>query len=260
MHRNTNTDAGLVRSSQTKLIPGPKILFFDIESTNLNAPFGTILCIGYKFLDDPKIHVPTIMDSHSKGMLDDRGLVERFAKIWDWADYCCGHYAQRFDLPMIQSKLIKYDLPPLSPKVLIDTWRVARDNLKMHSNRLGAIAEYLGCKTSKSPITFDDWLRAAHGDKKSLKYIVEHCRLDVLVLEEVFLKLRPLIKKEPARQLFITTDAVKEQEVCIACGSDRVTRQGFRVSRTRKYQQLKCQDCGKWMQATHSSGQTLTVG
>jgi len=244
---------------QPKIL-GPKVLFFDIESTNLNAPFGTILCIGYKFLDDPKVHIPTIIDHSKNGMLDDRGLVERFSTVWNWSDYTCGHYAQRFDLPMIQSKLIKYGLPPLAPKPLIDTWRVARDNLKMHSNRLGAIAEYLGCETSKSPITFDDWLRAAHGDKKSLKYIVEHCRLDVLVLEEVFLKLRPLIKNEPARALFIEqpTDALLGN--CIACGSDRLVRQGFKVTRTCRRQQFQCQSCGKWQQSKHSEKRAELVG
>ena len=227
----------------------PKVLFFDIESTNLNAPFGTILCIGYKFLGDPKVHVPTILEYSKKGMLDDKGLVERFAKIWDWSDYTCGHYAQRFDLPMIQSKLIKYGLPPLAPKPLIDTWRVARDNLKMHSNRLGAIAEYLGCQNSKSPITFDDWLAAAHGDKKSLKYIVEHCRLDVLVLEEVFLKLRPLMKNEPSRHLFIEKDPL-DPETCIACGSTKLQQRGYAVTRVSRYPRLQCTSCGKWMRGT----------
>ena len=242
---------------QPKHIAGPKILFFDIESTNLNAPFGTILCIGYKFLHDPKVHVPTILEFSKNGMLDDRGLVENFSKVWEWADYTCGHYAQRFDLPMIQSKLIKYGLPPLGPKLLIDTWRVARDNLKMHSNRLAAIAEYLGTKHSKSPITFDDWLRAAHGDKKSLKYIVEHCRLDVLVLEDVFLKLRPLMKNEPARQLFLEDES---KEVCISCGKSRLQRRGNMVTKTRRYPRLQCQDCGKWQRGTHSEAVTLLVG
>lgn len=238
----------------------PKVLFFDIESTNLNAPFGTILCIGYKFLGDPKVHIPTIVHHSKRGMLDDQGLVERFSKIWNFSDYAVGHYAQRFDLPMIQSKLIKYGLPPLSPKPLIDTWRVARDNLKMHSNRLGAIAEYLGCETSKSPITFDDWLRAAHGDKKSLKYIVEHCRLDVLVLEEVFLKLRPLMKNEPARQLFLDEQTDAQFGLCTACGSPDLTRQGYKVTRTCRRQQFQCQSCGKWQSSKYYEKRAELVG
>ena len=241
---------------EPKHIQGPKCLFFDIESTNLNAPFGTILCIGYKWLGDPKVHVPTILEFSKNGMLDDKGLVEHFAKIWEWSDYACGHYAQRFDLPMIQSKLIKHGLPPLGPKHLIDTWRVARDNLKMHSNRLAAIAEYLEVKHSKSPINFGDWLKAAHGDKKALKYIVEHCRLDVLVLEEVFQKLRPLIKNEPSRQLFVED----EREACICCGSKNLQHRGYAVTKTRKYPRLQCQDCGKWMKENISQARALLVG
>ena len=35
---------------------------------------------------------------------------------------------------------------------------------------------------------------------------------------------------------------------CPTCQSTHVTRQGFKVSRTRKYRQYKCQDCGSWFQ------------
>src|SRR3990167_4063582 len=160
----------------------PKVLIWDIESTNLSATFGTILCVGYKWLGNPKVYVPTILDYSKKGMLDDKGLVKEFARVYETSDYTCAHYGSRFDLPMINTKLVKHGLPPLSPKPLLDTWKVARRHLKMHSNRLAALAEYLGCAHSKSPINFDDWLKAAAGNKRALKAVTEHCRLDVLVL------------------------------------------------------------------------------
>ena len=235
----------------------PKILFFDIESTALNATFGTILCIGYKFLGDPKVHVPTIMDYAKKGMRDDRGLVERFAKIYDWADYSVGHYSSRFDLPMIRTKLLKYGFPPLAPKPHLDTWWIARRELKLHSNRLAVLQDFLGCKASKTPLKPDDWLSAALGDKKALKYIVEHCKFDVLVLEEVFLKLRPLAKEEPARGLFLEDI---DPMTCASCGSNRVTRQGYRVAKTRKYQQFQCQDCGKWQRTGKAAAMVQLAG
>src|SRR5262245_60717008 len=121
----------------------PKILFFDIESTGLNATFGTILCIGYKWWGQPKVHVPTILDYSKNNLLDDKGLVREFAKIYEQADFCCGHYASRFDVPMIQSKLLRYGLGPLPPVPLIDTWRVARDTFKFHNNRLATIQGFL---------------------------------------------------------------------------------------------------------------------
>lgn len=218
----------------------PKVLFFDIEATGLNATFGTILCIGYKFLGDPKVHVPTIMDFSNKNYLDDKGLVERFAKIYEWADYAVGHYASRYDVPMIQAKLLRYGLPPLAPTPLIDTWRVARDTFKFHNNRLATIQGFLGLEHEKTAISFDDWLQAAHGNKKALKQVVEHCRLDVLVLEEAFVKMRPWIKNEPSRKLFF------DHGSCISCGSGRLQARGLQVAKTRKYHRYQCQDCGKW--------------
>lgn len=233
----------------------PRCLFFDIESTNLNATFGTILCIGYKWLGNPRVYVPTILDYSKTNFLDDRGLVKAFSEVYNSADYSCGHYAQRFDVPMIQSKLIKYGLPPLAPIPLIDTWRVARDNFKLHSNRLATIQEFLGVEHSKTSINFDDWLQAAHGNKRALRQVVEHCRLDVLVLEEVFLKLRPLIKTEPSRQLF-TEDRGME---CIACGSKKLQCRGYQVAKTRKFKRLQCQSCGKWQRENKSSTTKLEL-
>lgn len=232
----------------------PKVLFFDIESTGLNATFGTILCIGHKFLSDPEVHVPTILDKRrKKDMLDDKALVERFSKVYNWCDYSVGHYSSRFDLPMIRTKLLKYGLPPLPPKPHIDTWWIARRELKLHSNRLAVLQDFLGVAHSKTPLKPDDWIQAAHGSKAALDYIVEHCRQDVLVLEEVFLKLRPLAKEEPNRRLFLPEEA---PESCQSCGSIRLTRQGFRVAKTRRYQQWQCQDCGKWSRSVYADTET----
>lgn len=253
---------------------GPRILVWDIESTNLNATFGTILCIGYKWIDKPKVHVPTILEHSKNGMLDDRGLVEEFARVYNEADYTTAHYGVRFDLPMIKTKLLKYGLPPLPPKPLIDTWWVARRELRLHSNRLATIAEFLGVKHAKTPIIFDDWLKAAHGDKKALKSVVHHCKMDVLVLEEVFLRLRPLMKEEPPRILFASqpsssaprrtsspshTRAATEPDLssvptCPSCGSLHMQSRGLQVAKTRRYSRYQCQGCGKWSrsrQAVH---------
>ena len=231
----------------------PRILFFDIESTGLNATFGTILCIGYKWLGNPKVHVPTILDYSKSNFLDDRGLVREFAKVYEGADYTVGHYASRFDVPMIQSKLLRYNLPPLAPIPLIDTWRVARDTFKFHNNRLATIQGFLGLTHEKTPISFDHWLQAAHGNKKALRQVVEHCRLDVLVLEEAFVKLRPWIKNEPSRRLF------SDHGSCISCGSEALQARGFAIAKTRKYQRYQCTSCGKWQRDNKAANNKLEL-
>lgn len=234
----------------------PRILIADIESTNLNATFGTILAIGYKWLGNPRVKVPTILDYSKNGMLDDRGLVEHFAEVYSEADAAVWHYGSRFDVPMIQSKLLKYGLPPLAPVPLIDTWRVARYTFKLHSNRLATLQEFLGCEHSKTPITFDDWLKAAHGDKKSLKYVVEHCKRDVQTLEDVYIKLRPFIKFEPGRGLF--TDSNPGD--CISCGKHTLQRRGYAVTKSSRYPRYQCTNCGKWSRGTRRERTLDLVG
>lgn len=224
----------------------PKILLWDIESTSLNADFGTILCIGWKWLGKPKVYVANIQTYGDPNKpWDDSGLVRYFVEeVYDQADYSVAHYGGRFDLPMIVTKCVKYGIPVPAPKVLVDTWRISRDNLKLHNNRLDSLAKYFVTLDQKTGILPDEWRRAMCGDRKALKYVVDHCRADVLVLEEVFKKLRPLANQEPARHLF-------EPVVggCISCGSDRLQRRGFRVCRTQRYQQYQCQACGKWQRS-----------
>lgn len=221
----------------------PKILFFDIESTGLNATFGTILCIGHKWFKQKNVYVPTILDD-AKSMLDDKALVRDFADTWNEADYVVSWFGKRFDVPMIESKMLKHKLGPLAPKYHLDLWEAARKYFKLHSNRLAAFEQYLGTESSKTAIDFDSWLRAAHGDKKAIAEVVDHCRKDVMVLEEVFVRMRPWLEKEPPRALF-----TGEQDACPSCGGKHIEKRGYKVAATRMYKQLHCLDCGKWFRS-----------
>ncbi len=237
----------MVRVRKTLALPKkrPRILIWDIESTNLTASFGTVLCVGYKWAGHPGIAVPTILDTSPKSFLDDRGLVERFKAVYEEADLTVAHYGRRFDLRMIQTKCAKYGLGPLAPKQMIDTWEVAKRHFKLHSNRLATLAEYFQTPHQKTPITFDDWLQAAHGNRAAMRQVVEHCALDTLTLEEVFNSILPWVPM-PAKRLFNPSNHPLS---CTRCGSLNTTRQGLKRTRTRVYQQWKCRDCGSWMRS-----------
>jgi uncharacterized protein YprB with RNaseH-like and TPR domain len=234
----TPTPHGTVPSKE------PRILVWDIESTGLNATFGTILCIGWKWHGAKAVKCPTILDGQNKDMLDDKALVQRFVEAFAECDYHITWYGKKFDHKMIQSKLIRHGLDPLPPKPHLDLWETARRHFRLHSNRLVVWQEFLDVAHTKTPIDFRAWREAALGSKKAMKDVVSHCIADVWVLEEVFDRLRPWIETEPARRLF---HPQTHRVSCVSCGSHHVTKQGYKVSKTRKYQQWKCQDCGKWM-------------
>lgn len=220
----------------------PKILVWDIESTNLNASFGVVLAIAYKWVGKPKVYCPTILDYSVRGSnLDDKPLIKDFLEVYSSADYTVAHYGKRFDRPMIQTKCLKHKLGPMPDIPLMDTCDVAWKNFKLHSNRLASWLEYLDCEHEKMPMRTDDWLNAAHGCPKAMKAVKARATKDVLGLEEVFLAMRPWIKHEPSRRLF-----TGHQEECISCGSTNLQSRGFSVTVARKYRRLQCQDCGKW--------------
>ena len=216
----------------------PKILLWDIESTGLKASFGTILCIGYKWLDQKTVHVPTILDYSTRtSMMDDGGLVKDFVDVFNSADMHVTWYGERFDLPMLRSKLLMHGMHPPAPVRHLDLWKTARYKFNMHSNRLVTWQQILKSKHEKTDISFDDWLHAAHGNKKALNVVKHHCKMDVLVLEDIFLKLRPWLSQEPNRGLL---DFAARGITCQSCGSNHVTKQGRRLAKTRSYQQWKC--------------------
>jgi len=79
-----------------------------------------------------------------------------------------------------------------------DTWQMARKKLKIHSNRQDSVAQTLTQKSDKTRIHPDIWLKAQFGNKKdrkeALDYILEHCKIDVMELEENYLSLLPYVK------------------------------------------------------------------
>jgi uncharacterized protein YprB with RNaseH-like and TPR domain/predicted RNA-binding Zn-ribbon protein involved in translation (DUF1610 family) len=211
---------------------------WDIESTNLNATFGDILCIGWKFLGQPK---PTIYGWGARDFNDKR-LVASFIDVFAECDYHVTWYGGRFDLPMVKTKAIEHGLPPLPPKPHIDLWRFARSHFKSHSNRLDAWSQLLDTTEHKTAIAFNAWKRAMRGDRGALETVKAHCEKDVLVLEEVFHHMRPWLDNEPARGL-VTGD----HKVCPSCGSEKVWAREIKLTLAGVYRLYRCQNCGKYM-------------
>lgn len=223
-----------------------KIVAWDIEASNLSADFGIVLCVGFKEVEQGKAEVLNILD-YSKGDLikaEKRLLVDVSEKLLE-ADVWLTHYGTWYDIPFVNSRLIYHDLPVLPPNFShLDTWKISRNRLKLRNNRLITISEFIGTPDEKNAIKPEQWLRVLGGHKPSMDYIVEHCRRDVVVLEEVYMKLRPLVLDHPNKGL------LDGRGGCAVCGSERLQKRGVQVTRTRKYQRFQCMDCGGWSKGT----------
>ena len=225
-----------------------KVMAYDLEATNLTADFGIILTFGSRMVEgESKVNIFNILD-YRKGwdlIAAEKRMLKDISKRMMEADVWLGHYALFYDLPFINSRLLYHRLPTLPANFLqIDTWKISRNRLKLRSNRLNTISEFLQTTDHKNPIRPEQWTRALSGHKSSMAYIAEHNRLDVEVLIEVYLLLRPLILDHPSRGL------IDGRGGCGVCGALKLQARGSHVTRTRRYRRFQCQSCGAWSKST----------
>lgn len=214
----------------------------------MDADWGTLLSVGWKWLGKRTTYVLSLADFDKKGkdLHDDKDLVAAFATVLKEADLIVGHYSSKFDLPYVNAKLLEHGLAPVPSDIPhIDTWRVARYKLKLSSNRLQNICEWLGLP-DKTPIKKAIWKRAARGDRKSLKYICQHNRQDVVVLELAYNRLLPLITKFPCVRRLYKPDDLLFPENCQRCGSNEYAKEGPRYYPTKVAQRWQCKKCGSY--------------
>lgn len=225
-----------------------RILAWDIEASNLAADFGVVLCVGFKEVGAGKPEVLDVLDyvgSDNDLIKAEKRLLKDVSTRLLESDVWLTHYGTWYDVPFVNTRLLYHHLPTLPSNYShIDTWKIARNRLKLRNNRLITISEFLGTKDEKNAIRPEQWIRALGGHSPSMAYIVEHCRRDVLVLEEAYNRLRPLVLDHPNRGL------VDGRGGCSVCGSESLKKRGFHITRTRKYQRYQCASCGSWSKGT----------
>ena len=115
--------------------------------------------------------------------------IQRFDRLYTW-------YGARFDIPYIKARALIHglDADPVSygSRFHKDLYFVGRRNLKISSRRLENVARLLLGKSNKTRLEPILWTKAQMGDRKALKYVVEHCDYDVIDLEKVHRKLEPM--------------------------------------------------------------------
>jgi len=213
----------------------PKILFLDIEASNLSASMGYTLAIGYKWAHEKCAKVMTLADYPGKKSTDDKKLLRAFEPIFNSADLVVHHFGDYYDVPFLQTRRLIHKMTPLDRIATVDTWRIAKKRLKFHSNRLDAILKALGCPFAKTALDGNIWIDASAGDRRALRYVANHCYWDVMVLEWVYNHIKVVWDQHPA---------VYGKEKCNACGHDKFYSHGIRVTIGNKYRRLVCQKCG----------------
>lgn len=220
-----------------------RVLIYDLEVSDLDADWGHTICIGYKWLDEDEAHVISMTDfkGWKKDILDDSRLWKEFMKIYNQADLTVGYFNAGFDRPYMYAKLLKHRIAIPSNVPNIDLFFVAKSNMKLRRKSMDNVTRYLDLQDEtihKTPVGGELWQRARIGDPEGIAMVVEHCRADIFLTERLYKLFRPLIRTHPRINGF---------GPCRACGSIKLTRQGYRLTTTQGRQiRVKCSECGSW--------------
>ncbi len=244
----------------------PRVLIWDVENSHTVAAIFQLfhndyishenilqerflISAAWKWLGEPRVHSVSILDNpklYKKDPHNDRHVIETLHKVLSSADVIVAHNGDQFDIKLTEGRMLFHGMPPLPPIPSIDTLKVAKSRLMLQSNKLDYLARYLGFG-KKVKTDNDLWLRILNGDKSAIKEMVEYNKHDVVLLEKVFLKLRPYCANHLNRALFGKTEG------CPRCGSRHVQSRGTHKAISRVYQRYQCQDCFGWFREAGKS-------
>jgi hypothetical protein len=252
--------------------PPFKLLFLDIETsplliyawrtyeTNAIAVANDwhLLSFAAKWHHEKTTHVYALPDfpAFKKDPESDKALCKPLWDLINEADAICAHNGERFDLPKINARLFIHGMPPPSPVKVIDTLKIARRNFGFTSNKLDDLCKLLGIGKKMKTGGFQLWLDCLKGDEKAWQTMRSYNKHDVVILEELYEKLKGWDNGHPN----VNLSAPKDHQ-CPSCGSTNVQRRGYEMLKSFKAQRYQCRNagCGRWSRGKREKIPTLLL-
>ena len=234
-----------------------KILLLDIETAPMQVlawglfkPYlshdnilkkGFILSWAAKWLFSSETKSDVLKTEEAKKGNDKR-ICESIWNMINDADIIIGHNIRKFDIKWLNAEFILNGIKPPSPYQTIDTLTEARKHFKFPSNRL----DYLGkimVRKEKIETNYKLWKMCMIGDQDALQKMVKYNENDVLLLEDVYVELRPWIKSHPNMGMYIDSD----KSVCGNCGSENlIWEDKYYTTMVSKFAAYRCNNCGAY--------------
>jgi uncharacterized protein YprB with RNaseH-like and TPR domain len=203
---------------------------------------GTCFLCAWKWLGQDVVNVRGLCDYplYSTDKSNDKSLLVDLWDVFNDADIVIAHNGDAFDIKKSNARFVIHDMPQPSPYKTVDTLKIARKHFKFESNKLNDLGSYLQVGNKTTHTGWSLWKGCMDGDLDAWEKMKEYNAQDVLLLESIYLKLRPWSTSHPDLNLY------SHAEACPTCQSQKVQRRGFSYAKTQVRQRFHCQDCGSW--------------
>jgi len=237
----------------------PKILAFDFETSPAKGYFfgsiwetnvieiieyEQILCVAWMEHGSNKVHVKGQDDfkGYKPGVLNDKELVMFFRDIISKYDIVSAHNGDRFDITVLNTRLLAHGLAPINLSSTIDTKKIAKNKFHLPSNKLDDIADFLGIGRKLSTHK-GLWMGCEKGIQTDWNYMKKYCKLDVVLQDKVLDYIIPFVKFNNVYSQLNGVD--------INCSNPTCCSKKLKINKKRKVvggwkNQYQCDDCGSY--------------
>lgn len=241
-------------SNKQKTSSQAKVLIYDIETSRVEARLWwsgkqyvngaqitsdpSVITIAWKWLGEDEIHCLTWDKNKS-----DEKLIKSFLKEYNCADLVIGYNNNRFDNKWINTRALKYDLDVNTYVKSFDIMKQSKSLFRLPSYSMNYLAKYVGVKTKLQHSGLSMWDQIQYGTKKEAKkameMMVEYNVQDIVVTEQVYLKVRKYMKNP----IHLGALKGKSKSSCPTCGGTNVKLHKTTCTQAGTIQHImKCKD------------------
>lgn len=165
------------------------LVCWDIETTGREADYASVLVISAKpYGRKPVSFVVEQVGNDRKVIREAREFLEKFDL---WVTY----YGMGFDVPFLNTRLLRHHQPPLAPKHHIDLYYKLKGKTLVGRRSMAHYAEFLRLRQKKMALAPDVWADAPVQPNVSLPALTRRCESDTQVLEALLEETSPLIRE-----------------------------------------------------------------
>lgn len=181
------------------------------------------------------------------------GMINELWRLVDEADVLLHYNGKTFDEPRINAELKQDNFPPPAPYQRIDLYAAVKRRFKFASGKLDYVCQMLDLGQKTKHDGFELWTSCLAGDSDAWALMESYNKNDVILNEALYYEIRPWIPGLPSY------GAMTGDDVCPACGSADLIREGHAYTKTGRFQRYSCRDCRTWSRSSHRDDHTEIV-
>lgn len=164
------------------------LVSWDLEATGLRGDYNSILVVSCK----PFGSVPVSFKVEQPG--NDKKVVREVSDYLASADCWVTYYGKGYDVPMLQTRLLKWGLPELVKRPHIDLYYTLKYSLNTARRSQAHILEWLEAPEAKLTVSADMWNKILYDFAPAMKTMVKRCESDAANTEALYKRTKHLIK------------------------------------------------------------------